>query len=154
MTTGCIYTCRPDDTVDTALALLVNKRITGLPVIDSEDRVVGVVSDFDLLALDTLGRTNTEELFPSTEQTWQAFKDFKSMINKSSGKLIKDVMTASPIVVTANTCLNDATRTLLTKKIRRLPVVDKNGKLVGLISRSNIIKAALDSRQNSLAENN
>lgn len=45
-------------------------------------------------------------------------------------------------------------RTLLTKKIRRLPVVDENGKLVGLISRSNIIKAALDSRQNSLAENN
>lgn len=49
-------------------------RITGLPVVNDKNVVVGVVSDFDLLALDALGRVNESKgssLFPEAEQTWQ-----------------------------------------------------------------------------------
>ncbi|KXZ49688.1 hypothetical protein GPECTOR_20g545 [Gonium pectorale] len=148
MSSGRLFTCRPEDTVDSALELLVANRITGLPVVDPDNRVVGVVSDFDLLALDSMGRVNEDQnLFPSADQSWQAFKEVKKMLAKSAGKKIKDVMTPQPITVRPETNLNDATSILITKKIRRLPVVDAEGRLVGLISRGNIVKAALAARK-------
>ncbi|GAX78996.1 hypothetical protein CEUSTIGMA_g6436.t1 [Chlamydomonas eustigma] len=142
-----IITCLPEDSLDHALELLVQHRVTGLPVIDSQGKVVGVVSDFDLLALDTFGRTNATELFPETDQTWQAFKQVKSVLAKGTGKIVSDVMTEEPIVVTPDTNINDATSILLHKKIRRLPVVDSEGRLIGLLSRRDIIKAALEVRK-------
>mmetsp|Transcript_9211 Transcript_9211/g.19708 ORF Transcript_9211/g.19708 Transcript_9211/m.19708 type:complete len:206 (+) Transcript_9211:96-713(+) len=147
MTKRDLITCKPEDTVDQALEMLVNYKVTGLPVVDDSNKVVGVVSDFDLLALDTLGRTNNSDLFPVAEQTWQAFKNVQSVLAKGTGKRVKDVMTANPVVVTPNTNLNDATSILLTKKIRRLPVVDKEGHLIGLVSRRDVVKAALAHRK-------
>jgi hypothetical protein len=48
---------------------------------------VGVVSDFDLLALDALGKTNDDfALFPQPTETWQAFKSLKALVAKSAGK--------------------------------------------------------------------
>lgn len=153
MTGGAIISCKPDTTVEEALELLVQYRITGLPVVDDKDTVVGVVSDFDLLALDTLGRVNDDNnLFPSAEQTWQAFKQVKSLLAKTGGKLVKDVMTKKPITVTPKTDLDSAAQILLNKKIRRLPVLDENGKLVGILSRSNIVKAALLTRKAAMAK--
>ncbi|PNW79198.1 hypothetical protein CHLRE_09g405800v5 [Chlamydomonas reinhardtii] len=155
MSSGTLYSVSPEDTVDAALEILVNNRITGLPVLDTEGRVVGVVSDFDLLALDAVGRVNDDNmLFPSAEQSWQAFKEVKKMLAKTAGKKIKDVMTPKPITVRPETNLNDATSILISKKIRRLPVVDEHGKLVGLISRGNIVKAALAARKAAAASSN
>ena len=51
MTTGRIVTCSPTTTLDDALELIVEHHVTGLPVVDEENRVVGIISDFDLLAL-------------------------------------------------------------------------------------------------------
>ncbi|GIL59366.1 hypothetical protein Vafri_14249, partial [Volvox africanus] len=111
MTSGKLFSCGPEDTVDSALELLVQHRITGLPVVDAENRVVGVVSDFDLLALDAVGRVNEDQnLFPSADQSWQAFKEVKKMLAKSAGKKIKDVMTVQPITVRPETNLEDATK--------------------------------------------
>ena len=59
---------------------------------------VGVVSDYDLLALDSLGKVADDRaLFPEADQTWQAFKDVKTMLAKSSGKkyVHKDVLASA-----------------------------------------------------------
>jgi len=53
-----------------ALELVVDKRITGLPVVDEDNKVVGVVSDFDLLAID-LPTDEQRTVFPSLEQSWE-----------------------------------------------------------------------------------
>lgn len=148
MTSGVIHSCRPEDTVDEALEMLVLHRITGLPVVDATSKVVGVVSDYDLLALDQLGQTkNDKQLFPQADETWQAFKEVKRLLAKSSGKKVKDVMTATPITVRPETGLDEAATLLLSKKIHRLPVVTGEGKLVGVLSRGNLVKAALAVRK-------
>lgn len=146
-----VWTCKPDDLVETALELLVEHRISGLPVVDANNIVVGVVSDFDLLALDVLGKSNDTPIFPPTDETWQAFKAVKSALAKGTGKKVRDVMTRDALTVKTTTNINDATGLLLTKRIRRLPVVDEAGRLVGIISRSNIIKCALEMRKASAA---
>lgn len=61
---------------------------------------------------------------------------------------VRDVMTSDPICVRPETSIADAANLLLRKRIRRLPVVDGQGKLLGIITRSNIIKAAWEARKN------
>jgi len=155
MTSGVLFTCSPEDTVDAALEQLVQHRVTGLPVVDAHGVVVGVVSDYDLLALDTLGRAPGSEdtsLFPAADQSWPAFREVKTLLAKSGGKRVRDVMTASPFTVGPKTDLDTAAALLLRKRVHRLPVVDEqSGKLVGVLSRGNLVKAALAMRKASAA---
>ncbi len=60
---------------------------------------------------------------------------------------VSDVMTVDPVCVRAQTSIPSAAHLLLHKRIRRLPVTDEEGRLIGIITRSNIIKAAWESRK-------
>lgn len=150
MTTGKIITCTKDTSIDAALELLVDNRITGLPVVDSPDTniVIGVVSDFDLLALEGIGESDRSSLFPTAATDWETFFEIQKLISKNAGKSVGDVMTSTAITVTPDTSMLQAANVLLKRKFRRLPVVDQQGKLVGILTRANIIKAALASRKN------
>jgi len=145
MTTKVI-TVSPEATVLEALDLIVKHRITGMPVVGKDGKVVGVVSDYDLLALD-LSDWFSQGMFPELDQSWQAFKEVQSLMTKVEGKTVEDVMTTDPFVIRPSTSLDLAARLLLESKIRRLPVLDNEGKLVGVISRRNIIVAALADRR-------
>ncbi|XP_055815875.1 CBS domain-containing protein CBSX1, chloroplastic-like [Solanum dulcamara] len=131
--------------VGEALEMLVEKRVTGLPVVDDDWKLVGVVSDYDLLALDSIsgaGQADTN-LFPDVDSTWKTFNEVQKLLSKTNGKVVGDVMTPTPLSVCENTNLEDAARLLLQTKYRRLPVVDVDGKLVGIITRGNVVRAAL-----------
>lgn len=132
-------------TVDKALEILVEKRITGFPVVDDDWNLVGVVSDYDLLALDSISGGNHSEtaLFPDVDSTWKTFNELQKLLGKTDGKVVGDLMTPAPLVVRETTNLEDAVRLLLETKYRRLPVVDVDGKLVGLITRGDVVRAAL-----------
>lgn len=132
-------------TVDKALEILVEKRITGFPVVDADWNLVGVVSDYDLLALDSISGGNHSEtsLFPDVDSSWKTFNEIQKLLGKTDGKVVGDLMTPTPLVVHDTTNLEEAVRLLLETKYRRLPVVDDNGKLVGLITRGDVVRAAL-----------
>eukprot|EP00270_Netrium_digitus_P004478 TRINITY_DN155_c0_g1_i2.p1 TRINITY_DN155_c0_g1~~TRINITY_DN155_c0_g1_i2.p1 ORF type:complete len:273 (+),score=49.77 TRINITY_DN155_c0_g1_i2:41-859(+) len=150
MTEGKLVTATPWTSIDEALEALVDNRVTGMPVVDEEGKLIGVVSDYDLLALDAIsGKRPASEtgLFPQTDRTWKAFREVQKLLVKTHGSTVGDVMTSSPVVVRPSTNLEDAAKLLLELKYRRLPVVDDSGRLVGLITRGNIIKAALDMKK-------
>ncbi|CAE6160394.1 unnamed protein product [Arabidopsis arenosa] len=140
-----LHVVKPSTSVDDALELLVEKKVTGLPVIDDDWNLVGVVSDYDLLALDSIsGRSqNDTNLFPDVDSTWKTFNELQKLISKTYGKVVGDLMTPSPLVVRDSTNLEDAARLLLETKFRRLPVVDADGKLIGILTRGNVVRAAL-----------
>jgi len=140
-----LHVVKPTTTVDEALEILVENRITGFPVVDDDWTLVGLVSDYDLLALDSIsgtGRTDTS-MFPEVDSTWKTFNKVQNLLSKTDGKVVGDLMTPAPIVVRESTNLEDAARLLLETKYRRLPVVDGEGKLVGIITRGNVVRAAL-----------
>ncbi|KAL2241656.1 UNVERIFIED_CONTAM: CBS domain-containing protein CBSX1, chloroplastic [Sesamum indicum] len=140
-----LHVVKPTTTVDEALEMLVENRITGFPVIDDDWKLVGLVSDYDLLALDSIsgtGRTETG-MFPEVDSTWKTFNEVQKLLSKTNGQLVGDLMTPAPVVVDESTNLEDAARLLLETKYRRLPVVDGDGKLVGIITRGNVVRAAL-----------
>ncbi|KAJ6919619.1 hypothetical protein NC651_013535 [Populus alba x Populus x berolinensis] len=70
------------------------------------------------------------------------FNEVQMLLNKTNGKVVGDLMTPAP-VVRETTNLEDSVRLLLETKYRRLPVVDADGKLVGIITRGNVVRAAL-----------
>ncbi|KAF2532202.1 hypothetical protein F2Q70_00033468 [Brassica cretica] len=141
-----LHVVKPSTSVDDALELLVEKKVTGLPVIDDDWSLVGVVSDYDLLALDSIsGRSsqNDTNMFPNVDSSWKTFNELQKLISKTHGKVVGDLMTPSPLVVRGSTNLEDAARLLLETKFRRLPVVDSDGKLIGILTRGNVVRAAL-----------
>ncbi|XP_057501906.1 CBS domain-containing protein CBSX1, chloroplastic-like [Actinidia eriantha] len=140
-----LHVVKTTTTVDEALDALVDKRITGFPVIDDDWKLVGVVSDYDLLALDSIsgGGHADANLFPDVDSSWKTFNKIQRLLNKTNGKVVGDLMTPAPLVVRETTNLEDAVRLLLETKYRRLPVVDGDGRLVGIITRGNVVRAAL-----------
>lgn len=150
MTKGKIHCVREWTPIDNALEMLVEYKISGLPVVDDDERVVGVVSDFDLLSLEGVqGKMEEAGMFPDTNTNWQAFFEVQKLILKNAGKVVADVMTPEPFTVRDSTNLEAAARILLRLKIRRLPVVDEEGRLVGMFTRSDVIRAALRLRRSS-----
>lgn len=146
-----LHVVKPSTTVDEALEMLVEKRITGFPVIDDDWKLVGVVSDYDLLALDSISGSGQHDtnMFPDVDSTWKTFNEIQKLLSKTNGKSVGDLMTPAPLVVHENSNLEDAARLLLKTKYRRLPVVDGDGKLVGIITRGNVVRAALQIKRAS-----
>ncbi|KAI3409341.1 uncharacterized protein J3R85_019471 [Psidium guajava] len=140
-----LHVVKPYTTVDEALEMLVENRITGFPVVDDDWKLVGLVSDYDLLALDSISgaRQADNSMFPEVDSTWKTFNEVQKLLSKTNGQVVGDLMTPAPVVVRETTNLEDAARILLETKYRRLPVVDAEGKLVGIITRGNVVRAAL-----------
>ncbi|KAM3363482.1 CBS domain-containing protein CBSX1, chloroplastic isoform X1 [Capsicum galapagoense] len=146
---------KPNTSVDEALEILVEHRITGFPVIDDNWKLVGLVSDYDLLALDSVSGTGTADagIFPEVDSNWKTFNEVQKLLGKTKGKVVGDLMTPAPLVVRESTNLEDAARLLLKTKYRRLPVVDGKGRLVGIITRGNVVRAALQIKRATETEN-
>ncbi|KAL8540385.1 hypothetical protein ACS0TY_001841 [Phlomoides rotata] len=144
-----LHVVSPTTTVDEALETLVEKRVTGFPVVDDDWKLVGVVSDYDLLALDSISGAGQQDtnLFPVVDSSWKTFNEIQKLLGKTNGKVVGDLMTPAPLVVRENTNLEDAARLLLKTKYRRLPVVDGEGKLIGILTRGDVVRGALQIKQ-------
>ncbi|KAJ9159528.1 hypothetical protein P3X46_025034 [Hevea brasiliensis] len=140
-----LHVVKTSTTVDEALEALVEKKISGFPVVDDDWTLVGVVSDYDLLALNSIsgGSQGGANLFPNADSSWTTFNQMQKLLTKNNGRIVGDLMTPAPLVVNETTNLEDAARLLLDTKYHRLPVVDGDGKLVGIITRENVVRAAL-----------
>ncbi|KAJ4965922.1 hypothetical protein NE237_017771 [Protea cynaroides] len=149
-----LHVVKANTTIDEALEAIVENRISGFPVIDDEGKLVGVVSDYDLLVLDFIsgcGLAGTS-MFPDVDSSWKTFQEIQKLLSKTNGKIIGDVMTSAPLVVHETTNLEDTARLLLETKYHRLPVVDSQGMLVGMITRENVVRAALQRKRSGEKE--
>jgi CBS domain-containing protein len=132
-----VITIGEDASVAEVAKLLVERGISAVPVVDKDHRVVGMVSEGDLLH-----RTET-----GTEQRRSWWLDMVASTNRLAGDYIKshstkvkDVMTRDVISVSNTTSLADIAILLETNRIKRVPVVH-DGKLVGIVSRANLVRA-------------
>src|SRR6516165_4248713 len=140
MTTGVI-TVDPDTSVQAIATLLSERGISGVPVVDAADRLLGIVSEGDLLHR---VETGTERLTRRRRSWWldtiASDQELARDYVKSHGRTAKDVMTREVISVTDTTDLTEIAMLLETKRIKRVPVL-REGKLVGIVSRANLVRA-------------
>ena len=131
--TRSVVTIKRDADLHEAARILSENRISGMPVVDDNNRVIGVVSEADILILAGLKREHT-------------FKDIlrnilgEPVTAKKGGNKVGDVMGFPPITSKADDDIGEVAKILDDRRIKRLPVVDDEGKLIGIISRADILK--------------
>jgi len=151
MTTNVI-TVEPDTAVQELATLLSDRGISGVPVVDRDNRLVGVVSEGDLLHR---AETGTERRTQRRRSRWldnfasdqEAARDYV----KAHGRIVREIMTRDVISVSDTTELADIATLLETRRIRRVPVV-RDGQLVGIISRANLVRALAMTKSESAVE--
>ena len=134
MTTEVI-TIGPDTTVQEIANLLLNNRISAVPVVDENKLLLGIVSEGDLIRRvesDTEARSSW--WLKALTSTQKKARDYV----KSHGKKASDVMTSGVITVREETPLHEIARILEQKHIKRVPVT-RDDKLVGIVSRANLL---------------
>ncbi|SOF03223.1 CBS domain-containing protein [Streptomyces sp. OV198] len=114
--------------------LMEQWKVTALPVLEGEGRVIGVVSEADLLP--------KEEFRDSDPDRYTQLRRLSDLA-KAGAVTAEDLMTAPAVTVRANATLAQAARTMAHAKVKRLPVVDDMGLLEGVVSRGDLLKVFL-----------
>ncbi len=137
-----VVTVEATDTLEFAATLIKQKDISGMPVVEKDGRVVGVLSEKDILRAlrDRAGLTMPGGLFelildPSAARQKDLLVKCRSVLQKVK---VGEAMTSPAKTISPDTLTVQAARQMLTLHINRMPVVE-NGKLVGIVSRANVL---------------
>jgi CBS-domain-containing membrane protein len=135
--TPSVICARPDMTVQNAAKLLVEHRISGMPVVDEKGDLVGIVSEGDLLRR---VETSTQKRSPWWLDMLSSTRSLAGEFVREHSRLIGDVMRTDVVTVDAQTALVDIADLMEKHGIKRVPVMNE-GKLVGIVSRANLVRA-------------
>jgi CBS domain-containing protein len=140
-----VITIGEDETVRDAAKLLIENRISAVPVVDNAGKLVGIVSEADLMRRPEAGTDR-----PSS--SWLTFllgdRTIATEYVKSRATKVKDVMTRDVKTAAPETPLHEIADVFEENHIKRVPIVSESGDLVGIISRANIIQAVASALPN------
>jgi CBS domain-containing protein len=122
MTTS-VVAVKPGASFEEMAARLRQSRVSAFPVIDDDGKVIGVVSEADMLARQVL----STGLLPHGEQ------------EKTAGLTAGDLMTHPAVTVSPGDSIEVAARLMYTLQVKRLPVIDPSGRLAGIISQTDVL---------------
>ncbi|MFM0136272.1 CBS domain-containing protein [Caballeronia grimmiae] len=137
--TSSVVSVKPDTTVHDLAALLVQHRISAAPVVDEDKRVIGMISEGDLLRRDEI---DTEKK-PHRRSWWLEMVGTDRGAGayiRSHARTVGELMTREPVCVDEDATLADIASILESHHIKRVPVL-RQGRLIGIVSRSNIVQA-------------
>jgi CBS domain-containing protein len=134
-------TVTPEMPLKEAIAILVEHKISGLPVIDGEGELLGILSESDLMWQETGVEPPPYIMILDSIIYLQNPGRYEKEIHKALGQTVADVMSDKPITIKGNQPVKKAAQILNDKQIRRLPVLDEDGKVIGIITQSDIIRA-------------
>ncbi len=132
-----VVTVRPDTDVADAIKLLAEHDVSALPVVDEQGNLIGILSEADLVHRVEIG---TEKRRPWWLEAVTGASTLAEEFAKSHGKEVGEIMTSDVVSVSEDTPLAEIAALFERKRIKRVPVV-KDGKLVGVVSQSNLIQA-------------
>jgi CBS domain-containing protein len=132
-----VVSVKPDDSIYTAIRLMLSKGISGLPVVDAQGTPIGVVTEGDFLR-----RIESETCL--RRPRWLEFLTSPGLLAseyvKSAGRRVDEVMTPDVEAVEEETPLGDIVDIMERRRIKRVPVV-RGDRLVGIVSRHNLLRA-------------
>jgi CBS domain-containing protein len=132
-----VISIAPGETVFNAAWMMLENRISGLPVVDAQGELVGMVTEGDFLRRGEIG---TERKRPKWLEFLLGPGRLASEYVHASGRKVEEVMTANPAAVSEDDELETVVELMERRRIKRVPVVT-DGKMVGIVSRANLMHA-------------
>ncbi len=130
-----VITVAPEMSVKDAAKMLFSLNISGLPVVDEHKKVIGMITEKDIIAMAMPSYVSHLGDFAYLLDT----EPFAKKIAEADKIQVRDVMRKDVICVTEDTPVPEVAKLMITKKVRRLPVL-RGGRMVGIIARSDIVK--------------
>ena len=131
-----VVSVKPDDNAKDALALLSKMQISGLPVIDERDKLLGMFTEKEVLAMILPSYVERVGRFMYRENP----KAIKQKVSQLANLKVKELMRKDVTTVDEDATLCEVARIMLTQKVRRLPVLNKEGKVMGIVARGDVVK--------------
>ena len=134
--TAAVVDVQPETWLYDAVSLMLAQRVSGLPVVDRDGRLVGVLSEGDLLRRVELGTAKADHWYAHVFEPGGTAAAYAATHTRRVG----DVMSRNPVTATRDMPLADAVALMERHRVKRLPVLD-DGQLVGIVSRSDFMRA-------------
>jgi CBS domain-containing protein len=138
-----VVTVHPETDVETLLRLMRRHELQGVPVVDEATRVVGIVTESDLVIREEdadLHLPHHIDLFGGVIFL-EPFKHYEERLRRAFAATVSDMMTPDPLTVGPDDSVHDAARLIAERHHNRLPVVDAEGKLLGIVTRVDVLEA-------------
>jgi Predicted transcriptional regulator, contains C-terminal CBS domains len=136
------------DTIAYVTEVLREKKISGAPIVDNDNKVMGIVSEGDIMKLIEVHSPNLNLILPAPLDLIElpvrmevGYEEIANDVRKAASVLVGEIMTKKVRTVKKNVSISDAATLMDKHKINRLPVVDEDNKLIGIVTRGDIIGA-------------
>lgn len=138
---------RPQTPLNEAIQILAERRFSGLPVVDDADQLVGIISETDLMWQETGVTPPAYIMFLDSVIYLKNPTTYERDLHKALGQTVGEVMSRDPITISPDKLLKDAAQIMHDRSVHRLPVLDAEGKVVGILTRGDIIRAMAASQE-------
>lgn len=129
----------PSASIAEAVQLMLRSHVSGLPVVDEDKKLVGVLTEGDFLRRSELGTTRKRPRW--IEVLTASGKEADEYIH-AHGRKVDEVMSPDPVTISPDASLAELVELMTARRIKRVPVVD-GGRMVGIVARSDLMRAVL-----------
>jgi len=134
-------TARPEMSLKEVIKILADRRISGLPVVDQHDLLIGIISETDLMWRET-GVTPPAYIMVLDSVIYlENPSRYEQELHKALGQTVGEVMSRDPVSIAPEKSVQEAAKLLHDRNIHRLPVLDTTGKVIGILTRGDIVRA-------------
>ncbi|MDP2836391.1 MAG: CBS domain-containing protein [Methanobacteriaceae archaeon] len=149
-----VITLRKVEKIEEAARILREKKISGAPVVDEDNKMIGIVSEGDIMRLLEFHSPNLNLILPSPLDLIELpirmkaeYDEISAGLKKASLVRVHEIMTKKLITISPEKSISDAAEQMDMHKVKRLPVLDDKGNLIGIITRGDIIGALVKSNE-------
>jgi CBS domain-containing protein len=138
-----VVSVSPQQDVQTLLKLMREHELPGVPVVEDGNRLIGIVTESDLVMRDEEADLHLPHHIDLLGGVifLESMKHYEERLRRGLASTVADMMTADPVTVSPETSAYDAGRIIAERKHNRLPVVDSEGRLVGVVTRVDVLAA-------------
>ncbi|MEH1999126.1 MAG: CBS domain-containing protein [Nostoc sp.] len=132
---------RAETPLKEAIQILAERHISGLPVVDDVGKLVGIISETDLMWQETGVTPPAYIMFLDSVIYLQNPATYDRDLHKALGQTVGEVMSKNPISISPDKTLREAATIMHDRSVHRLPVLDSTGQVIGILTRGDIIRA-------------
>jgi CBS domain-containing protein len=136
-----VITINKDASIDELSNILINNKISGVPVVDEEGKVIGIVTEADIIVKDTdLHFPRYFKLLDSIIYL-ESLNKFKNNLKKHLATKVNEIMSSKVISCSPETPVDEVANLMVDNKVNRIPVLSEDKKILGIITRADIVKS-------------